>query len=355
MYEIVIIVLFVLLIIILLPGYTPSIKNSAGKLMPNSIAELKKIRIGNSLQWILIRSENINNPIILFVHGGPGTSQLTLMRRNTQPLEKHFTIVNWDQRGAAKSFKAIKDKERMNIEQFVSDINELAEYLIKRFNKTKIILVGHSWGSVIGTLAVHKHPELYSAYIGIGQMSNVEESEKISYEWTLQQAGINHDIKAVKKLTNIGLPPYTGNWKQKFLIQRKILSKYGGEFYRSKAGAIGVVLKNLVFSTEYTIVDRINFFRGIFKSLDLLFPELLKIDLFKLVPELKVPVWFILGRHDYEVPSILSAKYFEYLKAPSKALCWFENSAHLPNTEEQEIFNQILIEKVLPMIISAEN
>ncbi len=344
----------IILIIIFKPGYTPSIKNVTVAQQQKSIAELKKISIGNSLQWIMIRSENIDNPILVFVHGGPGTSQLTQIRNNTQPIEKYFTIVNWDQRGTGKSYSAIFDESRMHIDQFVSDINELSEYLTKRFNKNKIILAGHSWGSVISMLAVSKRPELYSAYIGISQMSNMMESEKISYEWTLQQAKLSNDMDAIKKLVDMGIPPYQGAWRKKFMLQRRILGKYGGEYCGSKIGAFGSVIKNLVLSTEYTFVDRINFFRGIFDSVELLFPELMKINLFEQVKELKVPVWFMLGRHDFEVPSILSAQYFDYLKAPDKKLYWFENSSHLPNTEESELFNQILVDKILPTIKLSE-
>lgn len=351
MYIILILLVLIILTFIFMPGYTPKIKNQQSK---KSIAELKKIRIGDSEQWILIRSENIDNPVLLFLHGGPGTSQLTLMRKNTQPLEKYFIVVNWDQRGACKSFNAIYDKERMNINQYIEDVHELTLYLTKRFNKDKIILVGHSWGSAIGTLAVSRYPELFSAYIGIGQESNVAESENISYQWTLQNAITAGDDVAVKKLREIGPPPYKGNWKQKFLIERRLLGKFGGEYYGSKVGAFGFVIKNLIFSTEYTFVDRINFFRGIFKSLELLFEEHSKVNLFWQVTELKVPVWFMLGRHDFEVPSIISAQYFEALKAPAKTLYWFENSAHLPNTEECELFNKILIENILPFLQPAD-
>ncbi len=351
----IVLVLLIVLALVFLPGYTPRIKNSGELRGQKSIAELQKVTIGNSEQWVLIRSENIDNPILLFVHGGPGTSQLTLIKNNTQPIEKYFTVVNWDQRGAGKSYQAIRDKSRMTIDQFVSDLNELAEYLAKRFDKTKIILVGHSWGSAIGILAVSKRPELYRAYIGIGQVSNMAEGERISYEWTLQQATAAGDTKRVNQLREIGSPPYTGAWRKKFMTQRRILGRYGGEYYGSKVGAFGVVIRNLVFSTEYTLVDRINYFRGIFESVELLFPELLKVNLFVQVPELKVPVWFMLGRHDYEMPSVLSAQYFNILKAPAKTLCWFENSAHLPNTEERELFNQVLVEKILPAIELSES
>jgi len=143
----------------------------------------------------------------LFVHGGPGTSQLTLMRRNTQPLEKYFIVVNWDQRRAGKSFAAGRDDKQMTRGQFVEDVLNLSSYLAKRFHKGKILLVGHSWGSVIGMLAASKRPVLFSAYIGIGQMSRMAESERVSYEWTLEQSQKARDRSSVEKLTAIGPPP----------------------------------------------------------------------------------------------------------------------------------------------------
>ncbi len=138
---------------------------------------------------------------------------------------------------------------------------------------------------------------------------------------------------------------YIGDWRPKFLAERRILGKFGGEYHGSTIGAFGVVARNLVFSTEYTLLDRWNFFRGILRSLDLLMPELTRQDLFSLVPELAVPVTFCLGRHDHEVPAELSARYFAALRAPRKELVWFERSAHMPNAEEPEKFNRLLIER----------
>jgi pimeloyl-ACP methyl ester carboxylesterase len=168
---------------------------------------------------------------------------------------------------------------------------------------------------------------------------------------SLEQAERAKDQSSIKKLAAIGPPPYTGNnWRSKFLTERRILGKHGGEYYQSKSGALGVVLMNLVFSREYTMLDRINFFRGVLQSVTALYPELSRMDLFVQVPELKIPVFFCLGRHDYEVPSVLSAKYFEALKAPRKQLVWFERSAHLPNTEEKDTFNEFMIKTVLPTL-----
>ena len=332
----------------LVPGSTPRMDR---RRYPNGLAVLEQVPVNGTRQWILIRSESAINPVVLFVHGGPGTSWLTLMRRNTQPLEKYFTVVNWDQRRAGKSFAAGRADADMTMEVFVDDVIALSSDLARRFHKNKILLVGHSWGSVIGVIAASRRPDLFSAYIGIGQMSRMAESELLSYKWTLEQAERANDHPSVKKLTDIGPPPYTGNdWRAKFLTERRILGKHGGEYYGSTSGAFGVVLRNLVFSREYTMIDRINFFRGVLKSVRALYPELSRIDLFVQVPEVKIPVYFCLGRHDYEVPSALSAKYFEVLKAPQKQLVWFERSAHLPNTEEKDKFNEFMITTVLPTL-----
>lgn len=330
-----------------LPGSTPGISR---RLRPNSLAVLERVRINETRQWVLIRTENVANPVVLFLHGGPGTSELTLNRRNTRPLEKHFTVVNWDQRGAGKSFAAGSDRARMTRTQFVDDVIALSIHLSERFEQKRILLVGHSWGSVIGMLAAARRPELFHAYVGIGQMSRMAESERLSYAWTLERARDAGDKAAVAKLTEIGPPPYTGNWRPKFMTERRLLGKFGGEYHGSRIGAFGVVLETLMFSREYTALDRINFFRGIYGCLDALFGELYRTDLFAEVPKVDIPIYFCLGRHDHEVPSELSAKYFEALKAPRKQLVWFENSAHLPNTEEREKFNRFMIETVLPAV-----
>jgi len=154
-----------------LPAGTPRIRPARKTCPAASIAELEKLPIGGSDQWVLQRSENIDNPVILFLHGGPGTSQLTGNRRNTRELEKSFIVVNWDQRGAGKSYGAIRDAAKMNIDQFVEDTKELTLHLLKKFNKRRIVLAGHSWGSAIGAMAVAKYPELYSCFVGIGQPS----------------------------------------------------------------------------------------------------------------------------------------------------------------------------------------
>jgi pimeloyl-ACP methyl ester carboxylesterase len=316
------------------------------------VATLQRLRIGGADQWVLERSEDLSNPIILFVHGGPGTSELASNRRNTRDLERCFTVVNWDQRGAGKSYAAIQDVSAMKIEQFVDDTRELTVHLLKKFGKERLVLVGHSWGTVIGTLAVARSPQLYSCYVGIGQISNMAEGEALSYQWVLDQARQGHHRRALRSLTAMGPPPYTSDWQKKTVTERAYLAKFGGQVRASRHGAMGMVLRSLLVAPEYTLRDRVNFFRGVLGSMRLLWPQLLEVDLFEQVPELQVPVFFIEGRHDWEVPSILSARYFEALRAPSKRLIWFENSAHLPNAEERDRFNQIMRDDVRALALA---
>ena len=333
----------------LAPAGTPRIRPRGGTDAAKSIATLEPVRIGGSEQWILERSEDVENPIVLYLHGGPGTSQLTLNRRNTRQLERYFNVVNWDQRGAGKSHGAIRDVEKMNIAQFVEDTRELSLYLLEKFDKRRLVLVGHSWGSVIGALTASKYPELFHCYVGIGQVANMDVAEAVSYRWTLEQARQHEDQRAIAALMRIGPPPYAGNWQKAFLTQRRLLGRYGGEIHGSRNGAFGLVFRNLLFSREYTLTDRINFFRGIFGSLQLLGPQLLEVDLFQSVREIAVPVFLIEGRHDHEAPSEIAERYFDSLKAPSKQLIWFERSAHMPNSEERDLFNRFMLEKVLPI------
>lgn len=332
----------------MMPGSTPKLDR---RRYPEALSVLEPVWLNGSRQWLLIRSEDIRNPVLLFVHGGPGTSMLGLMRRNTRALEKYFTVVNWDQRGAGKSYAAGSSASTMS--EYVADLIALAQLLTERFAQDKIVLVGHSWGSAIGVLAASERPDLFSAYIGVGQMSNSAESERSSYAWTLARARARKHKAGLAKLSAIGPPPYTGaNWQAKFLAQRSLLARYGGEYRRSRVGALGAVLRN-VCSREYTMRDRLNYFRGILRSLAALGPELSRLNLFVQVPELEVPVYFCLGRGDHEVPSKLSAAYLETLKAPRKQLIWFESSAHLPNVEQRNDFNRFMIQVVRPALAQA--
>ncbi|WP_373546983.1 alpha/beta fold hydrolase, partial [Chamaesiphon sp.] len=235
----------VLAILCLIPGFTLAIKDTQGHDVSGSIASLEKVNLGGQEQWILIRGIDTTKPIILFLLGGPGTSNMCLLRKYTDELEKHFIVVTWDQRGAGKSYQAINPHSSMKIDRFVLDTGELTQWLCHRFNQKKIFLVGHSWGSLIGILSIQKYPDLYHAYIGIGQIVNMQENEQISYDWTLAQATKVEDEQTIRTLTEIGNPPYTGDGQKKLMTQRRLLGKYGGELYGSSNGAFPLIFSSL--------------------------------------------------------------------------------------------------------------
>lgn len=316
------------------------------------IAELRKVRIGDTDQWILQRGEDIDNPVVLFLHGGPGTSQLTTNRRSTRDLERQFVVVNWDQRGAGKSYAAVHDPDRMTIEQMIEDVRQVTELLLARFGRRRIILVGHSWGSLLGVLTVARYPDLFHCYVGIGQVACLRDGERASYAWTLEQARAAGDRRAVRRLVDMGTPPYPGGWQRKTVRQRGYLARFGGEVHGSRLGAAPLVLSGVLASREYTLPDRINLFRGIRDSMRLLWPQLMAVDLRSEVSSLGVPVVLVEGRHDHESPTAVAQQWFRALDAPEKEWVWFEGSGHLPNAEERDRFNRLMIHRVRPYAVA---
>jgi pimeloyl-ACP methyl ester carboxylesterase len=329
-------------------GSTAPFTDASGKPLPYSIASLERVVLGGVEQGVLIRGCNVANPVLLYLHGGPGTSELGMVRQHNIPaLEQRFNVVVWDQRGAGMSFAARNPESGMTVEQFIADTHELTLLLCQRFRQPKIYLVGHSWGSALGALTVHRYPGLYRAYVGVGQVVDMREGERISYAWAVAQAEKAGDAHSVAKLKAIGPPPYLDNFRTKLMAQRKILGKYGGEVHGNPNGGTFILLRGLLSAREYSWRDRINVVRGILVGIRLMWPQILEIDLMTQVPELKVPVYFLEGRYDYEAPAVLAERYFDALKAPRKTLIWFEHSAHFVNTEEADAFNRFFIDRLL--------
>lgn len=332
--------------------YTPAFTNENGEVIPGSIASLEKVTIGGIEQWLLSRGKSINNPVLLFLHGGPGSAEGPLVSYYNRILEDYFIVVNWDQRGAGKSFSKDIPIETMNISQFISDTHQVVEFLRKRFNQDRILLVGHSWGSLLGVLTIQKYPELFYAYVGVGQMVNGIENERLSFEYTLDMAIKTENSKAIRILNEINSPvPYWNmgvDWFNKLMIQRKWLLKFGGCIYgeRSYRKWIKIFLE----TPTYTMGDSLKWIKGNVFSIKAMWPEIMSIDLSSQVPELEIPIYFLIGRHDYNTPFKLTEEYFSQLEAPYKELIWFDRSAHSPMYEEADKFNKVLIEKILPRI-----
>ena len=325
------------------PGKLEQLKDNEGNLIANSLTEKQYIEIGGIKQGFFLCSENPENPVILFLHGGPGSPELALFYRFeiSERLEKYFTVCYWEQRGSGMSFSNKIDPNTMTLEQMVEDTRQITEYLKHRFNQEKIYLMGHSWGSVLGIKTIEKHPENYLAYIGIGQVSNPLRSEKLSYDYMLQHAMEINDKSAVRKLEkfNSNASDFP-TMKYIITVRSQLMNKYGiGIMHEnfSKAGE-----KNILSFKGYTLIEKIKYFQGMLFSVKHLWDNAISDNLFESSISFKVPVYIIHGKHDYQVSYALSHEYIEIIEAPDKSFFSFENSAHSPNFEEPEKFVQII-------------
>jgi len=152
------------------------------------IESLELIELNGSIQWIYLRGHDTANPVLLFLHGGPGTVELPVARQFGLEVEKHFTVVHWDQRGAGKSRSEVFAESDLTVRTHLDDTLALVNQLRARFDQDKIYLVGHSWGSVLGTLIVRDHPDLFHAYVGMGQVVNMLDNETVSLRFVRERA-----------------------------------------------------------------------------------------------------------------------------------------------------------------------
>lgn len=307
------------------------------------IETLEEVVLGEQKQWILIRGENTANPILLFLHGGPGFAEMPYSHFYTTRLTKHFIVVDWDQRGSGKSYSADVADATLNLEQFLSDTHELIQLLKKRFSKERIFLVGHSWGSILGLCTAYRHPEDLHAYIGMGQVVSSKEGESLSYRYTLEQAGKAEDEQGLTTLKAIGPPPYEAG-VQSLFAQRMLLARYGGSA-RNISYQDFEKLRNE--SPFYTEQDRSTYMQAFAHVFAILYDELMGVDLLRDIPELQVSAYFFTGRHDYQTPFELVERYVRVVKAPHKEIVWFEDSGHMPNLDEPEAYQDELINRVL--------
>lgn len=320
---------------------TPRILDEKGNPPANSIAELTRVELNGRKQWISIRGWDQSKPILLFLAGGPGGSQLAAVRHELSELEKHFVVVGWDQPGSAKSYYATSTK-KMTPETYIQDGHALTQYLLSRFGQQKIYLVGESWGSALGIFLIDRHPEDYHAFIGTGQMVDFAETERIDYQKAMEIAKQRNDTGLLQKLQANGQPPYYGKdvtWKSAAYLN--YLSAYMAS--NPQIHNPGYNTLRDVFSPEYGLVDKINFFRGIINTFNHVYQQLYEIDLRKSYTSLKVPVYFFEGRHDVNAPPELVQQYFELLQAPDKKLIWFEHSGHSPWINETDRFVEELL------------
>lgn len=318
---------------------------------PEGIERLQTVRIGGIDQWISVRGIDRRNPILLYVHGGPGYVAMPTSWYFQRGWEEYFTVVQWDQRGAGKTHLANDPSQiapTITMDRMVADTEELVTWLRKEFGKDKIFVLGQSWGSYLGLKVALRHPEWLHAYIGMGQVIDAPESERRGWRFAMDRAMAQKNETAIRELQSIA--PYAETGKpipvEHILLQRKWVSAYGGSIgHRPDNKAISAAA---YLSPEYTDAEIQQLWDGNKLSGKLLLSQIVALN-FSSVRELKCPLILFNGRDDYLVSSTVSAEWFERVTAPSKTLVWFEHVAHEPQNEAPGKMLISLVEHARPL------
>jgi proline iminopeptidase len=317
---------------------------------PQGIEETLPVRIGGIAQWISVRGRDRRNPILLFIHGGPASTEMPVSWLYQSGWEDYFTVVQWDQRGAGKTYVANDPaavEPTITQERMVADGEEMVAWLRAHYAKRRIFVLGHSWGSIMGLEIARRHPDWLHAYIGMGQMIYGRDNERLGYEWAMKAARADHNAEAVKQLDAIApYPRADGSVSvEQIIVQRTWVIHYGGltwgrpDFdYAQDAAKLSPDYTRKELSPE----------DGIGQSLPRLLPAMMAWDV-RNVTHLDCPVFIFAGRHDYETPSELAVDWLAALRAPRKGLVQFENSAHMMELEEPGKLLVHLVNDVRPI------
>ncbi len=338
------ILILTLVLFIYSPGKPEPFLDDNGKPLENSISEKIFLNIGGIRQGMFIKSKNQENPVLLYLHGGIPDYFLT--HKYPTGLEDYFTVVWWEQRGFGLSYSTAIPRETMNLNQMISDTREVTNYLRARFGQEKIYLMGRSGGTFIGINAAASAPELYHAYIGVGQMSDQLKSERMAYEYMLKEYKKIGNRKMVQKLET---SPVTDSITYGYLrLRDQAMHFLGiGTTHDMKSVITGLFFPSLT-CREYTVKEKFNLWRGKAQTgVHPLWNKMITTDLIKEVYEIDIPVYFFHGKYDYTVSYPLAKKYLEELHVPLKGFYTFELSAHSPLFEEPERIRKILKYDVL--------
>ncbi|MEA4869989.1 MAG: alpha/beta hydrolase [Christensenella sp.] len=295
-----------------------------------------------------LRGTKEENPVVLFLHGGPGVCDRQFVLEDQAPLADVCTIVCFDQRGAGKSYSQALAKKHMDLEMVIQDAIAVIDFLQERFHQEKIYLVGHSYGSYLGVLLAARVPEKIAAYVGIGQLVNGAENERISYEFVWNEAEKRKDAKAIRDLIRIGAP-VNGYYRSldDLTVQRNLMTKYGGAAHGKQEGIISSMVLPVLRSPEYTLPDLVRFAKGAYYNLRELWQQVIACDFFTTAQKLEIPVFITAGRFDRNTPPELAKRWLDGLDAPKKEWIWFEKSAHSPIREEKGKWNEVMRTRVL--------
>lgn len=307
--------------VVLRPAWTPRIDGA------DSIASLDAVNLNGYRQWILVRGDHRSDPVILFLHGGPGMAAMYLAHTSTRLLERHFVVVHWDRRDAGKSFNPRMPISEESVSQQLADAEALVRLLRTRFGDRPLILVAHSWGTYLGMLIVERHPGWFAAYVGMGQVTDPSRATAVSDRWITAEATRRGNELAMREMKS-DPDAYREEW----------LFRFGGELHHSTS--YWPLLLGGLMAPEYTFQDAMNVKRGPQYAARYMKYDVIDKPISQAVTSVKVPVFLFAGRYDENTPSGLGVAYFERLSAPCKKVVWFDQSAHFPFFEQPRFFAQ---------------
>ncbi len=323
---------------------TPPIEGSHG----DAIASRERVTVNGRTQGLVIRGEDRDNPVLLWLAGGPGGSELGWTTSYLGALEADVVFVNWDQPGVGMSWRAA-DWDRVTVEDFVTDTIAMSEYLRDRFGTDRIMLAGHSWGSIIGLKAVAQRPDLYSAYLAVAQQVNVQENDLHGYHMVLEEASRRGDERVVERLAEMGPPPYDREDGGHYVYLFQKVHVY------SPHPSPEPSFTSMLFPREYTLRDSVNALRGLINGVSTVYPQLVDLDFARSVPRVEVPVFFFTGRYDETCVQDIAWRYYQQLDAPHKEFLWFERSGHNLPYHEPDRFVREVRTRVLTHISDRRN
>jgi pimeloyl-ACP methyl ester carboxylesterase len=347
------IALIILIFFGIIRGIVPAVTRANHEITaPSGIDQMEIAEIGGIRQALYFRGQNVENPIILILHGGPGFPLMPFLHEFQYDWEHDFTVVHWDQRNAGKTYFANDPKAvsgTIEPQRVVQDAHEVTQYIKQKLNKDKIVIMGHSWGSVLGTMLVQAYPEDYIAYIGVGQAVNMRDTIRVGYEKTLEAAraaGKQRDVAALEALAPCPPPGgYNETYQKKVLEFQKYLEKYD-----MGMGGNGLIIPLL--TTPYYSLSDLRFVLLTDKSIqgDLMRYLVEDFDVTDFGLSYNVPVYYIMGENDYQTPCPLAEELYAKISAPDKAFFSITDAGHMSMTDNKDEFTRVLLEEIKPKL-----
>jgi len=312
---------------------------------PNGIDESRYVVIGGIEQWVTIRGEDRNNPVVLFLHGGPGDATNPWGYAGFRPWLKRFTVVQWDQRGAGRTLGRNGPSlgPTLTLERMIQDGIELTEWLRNTLKQNKVILVGHSWGSILGVLMVKARPDQFYAFVGTGQVSDPARNYAVAYQELLKSAERRGEQVAVRELREVGPPPWRDG--RGYGVQRK-----WANFFEHADIFLASTFALALDAPGYSLRDVNDWLDGQGLSADHLVPQTNTLDAAVLGGAFSVPVFVIQGAEDFTTPASLAEKFLGSIRAPRKAFVPIERGGHFAVFMQSDAFLEELVARVLPLV-----